>query len=191
MAKRRRRKKRKTGRRKRKGLKALLKLTRKRKKLLSQIGMAAGVLGVSFFLYAIPSMGGAGLIEGIKSFAEDPEGFIGRGAALSRVAGESRPVPVSKSSVAGSGKEIIPGIFKGVFREKPKLTFIIDDIGYTLENQPLLQKLGRRVTYSIMPLLPYSDVFDETAKRQGAEILLHLPMESVSEKFPGPGLITN
>jgi hypothetical protein len=72
---------------------------------------------------------------------------------------------------------------------KPKIVFVIDDIGHTLDHYKLLERLGNQVTYAILPLLPYSETFSEMSQRTGAEVLLHLPMEAEDGTIPGPGLM--
>ncbi len=73
----------------------------------------------------------------------------------------------------------------------PKITFVIDDMGHTTEHLNLLSGLGNQVTYAILPFLKHSSFFDEFSYQSGAEVILHLPMESVSGTIPGPGLITS
>lgn len=73
----------------------------------------------------------------------------------------------------------------------PKLVFVIDDMGHTTEHLSQLDQLGNKVTYAILPFLKHSHFFDEYSYQTGAEVILHLPMESVSGTIPGPGLITS
>ncbi len=72
-----------------------------------------------------------------------------------------------------------------------KIVFVIDDMGHTTEHLAELDRLGNRVTYSILPFLKHSQFFEEYSRNTGAEVILHLPMESVSGTIPGPGLITS
>ncbi len=79
----------------------------------------------------------------------------------------------------------------GFFSNKPKLTIVVDDIGNTMNDRQLLRNLGDSVTYAVLPLLQYSRFFGLLAGETGAEVILHLPFESVSGTIPGPGLITS
>jgi len=79
---------------------------------------------------------------------------------------------------------------KRAFSHLPKLTFVIDDIGYHLDLEQDLRGLGSKVTYSVLPLLPYSKYFGNLSRATGAEVILHLPLETVSGTIPGRGLIT-
>ncbi len=74
--------------------------------------------------------------------------------------------------------------------EKNKIVFVIDDIGYHLQEEVRLTKLGDKVTYAILPLLPYSKYFGNLSKKTGAEVILHMPLEAMDGTIPGRGLIT-
>jgi hypothetical protein len=68
---------------------------------------------------------------------------------------------------------------------------VIDDIGYRLQDRELLAALSDNVTYAILPLLPYSRYFGNLSRTTGAEIILHLPLDTVQNKIPGRGLIVD
>lgn len=72
----------------------------------------------------------------------------------------------------------------------PEIVFVIDDMGHTTEYLSQLNQLGDQVTYSILPFLKHSHFFDEYSLQTGAEVILHLPLESIHGTIPGPGLIT-
>lgn len=74
---------------------------------------------------------------------------------------------------------------------RPKIVIVIDDIGYNLDNLLALENLSDQVTYAILPRLPYSKFFGRLSEKTGAEVLLHLPLESINGYWPGPGLITS
>ena len=74
---------------------------------------------------------------------------------------------------------------------KPKITFVIDDIGHKIQDQNLIESLGSDVTYAILPMLRYSRHFSDLGRLRGAEIILHLPLEAADNTVPGPGLITS
>ena len=74
---------------------------------------------------------------------------------------------------------------------KPKIVFVIDDIGEHEKFKNELAKLGPKVTYAILPLRDFSRYFSEQGKRIHADVILHLPLETVhTDQFPGQGLIT-
>ncbi len=74
--------------------------------------------------------------------------------------------------------------------KKAKIAIVIDDIGNTMEYQDLFLKLGDKITYAILPKLPHSTHFSRLSRKTGAEVILHLPLESLKGNIPGPGLIT-
>ena len=96
-------------------------------------------------------------------------------------------IPVNKSPAP---VKIIPNKPKNNMLSKkngPYLVFVLDDLGNTKKDQHLLIALGNNITYAILPLLPHSKYFAQLSRETGAEILLHLPIESKkgNEKDPG------
>jgi len=74
---------------------------------------------------------------------------------------------------------------------KPKIVLVIDDIGEHDKFKGELAKLGSKVTYAILPLRDFSFYFSEQGKRMHADVILHLPLETVrTDQSPGQGLIT-
>lgn len=71
----------------------------------------------------------------------------------------------------------------------PKIVIVLDDVGHTTENLELLRGLGNQVTYAILPFLKHSSFFDQYSFETGAEVILHMPLESTQGTIPGPGLI--
>ena len=76
-------------------------------------------------------------------------------------------------------------------REHPKIAFVIDDIGAHNKLTRELVSLDPRATYAILPLLPYSRFFGELGRQHHADVILHLPLDTVLDKVPGPGLIVS
>lgn len=74
---------------------------------------------------------------------------------------------------------------------QPKIAFVIDDIGAHNKLTRELSALDPRATYAILPLLPYSRFFGELGKQRHADVILHLPLDTVLDKIPGPGLIVS
>lgn len=74
--------------------------------------------------------------------------------------------------------------------QKPKIVFVIDDLGYNKRYAQLLFSINRPLTVAILPQITYSKYFAVEAKKHGFETLLHLPLEpeDIGED-PGPGLI--
>ena len=72
---------------------------------------------------------------------------------------------------------------------RPKIAFVIDDIGNHNRYNEQLKALGSKVTYAILPLLPYSRYYGDLSRTTGAEVILHLPLDTMLDKIPGRGLI--
>ncbi|MDP2911143.1 MAG: divergent polysaccharide deacetylase family protein [Candidatus Omnitrophota bacterium] len=69
---------------------------------------------------------------------------------------------------------------------QPEIAFVIDDWGYNLNNIDLLFQIDRPITLAILPHLRYSKDIAEKVKKSGKEYdaILHLPLESKSDKTP-------
>jgi hypothetical protein len=65
---------------------------------------------------------------------------------------------------------------------RSKVAIVMDDMGNSLEALDELLALGERVTVSVLPYSPHSRETAETAHRNGLEVLLHLPLESLNNK---------
>lgn len=71
---------------------------------------------------------------------------------------------------------------------RARVAIIFDDAGYSLRAAEEVMSLGRPVTISVLPDLPYSTPVAEEAARRGVEVILHLPMEPENGALPlGPG----
>ncbi len=73
----------------------------------------------------------------------------------------------------------------------PRLAIIIDDIGYQLGQAKELINLGLPLTLSILPHSPHGRKIAQLARKQGLEVMLHLPMEprGYPDLKPGPGAL--
>lgn len=58
-----------------------------------------------------------------------------------------------------------------------KITIVIDDWGYNLNNLHILERIKYPLTISILPNLKFSKAIAEEVHRQGRQIILHLPMQ--------------
>ena len=86
-----------------------------------------------------------------------------------------------------------PGGFTRPQRPEPErkgsLAIVIDDVGNSLSDlEPFLEFDGP-VTFAVLPQRKYSEDAARLAAEAGKEVILHLPMEPVSEMDPGPGAI--
>lgn len=65
--------------------------------------------------------------------------------------------------------------------EGPRLAFIIDDGGYNFDNLKEFLKLGKPMTFAILPNTPHTRQAALFVHQKGGEVMLHLPMEPREE----------
>jgi hypothetical protein len=66
--------------------------------------------------------------------------------------------------------------------QRPVLSLVIDDLGYSLENGKAAIDLDGDHTYAILPGAVYSQKLAHLAHNQNKEVILHLPMQSIHSK---------
>ena len=64
--------------------------------------------------------------------------------------------------------------------QRPVLSLVIDDLGYSLENGRAAIDLAGDHTYAILPGAVYSKKLARLAHERNKEVILHLPMQSIS-----------
>ena len=69
----------------------------------------------------------------------------------------------------------------------PRIAIIIDDLGDRLNDGKRVVQLPGAVTVSIIPYTPFGKRLALLAHNYQKEIMLHLPMESMDERFLGRG----
>lgn len=70
-----------------------------------------------------------------------------------------------------------------------RLAIVIDDLGGDPADLAVLGRLGVPITYAVLPFEEHTAEVVAELRRQGAEILLHLPMEAQGGNDPGPGAL--
>ena len=70
-----------------------------------------------------------------------------------------------------------------------ELAIILDDLGHDRASADAVLALPFPVTVSVLPRLPESAEVAEEAYRRGDEVMLHLPMEPLSEGDPSEGAV--
>jgi len=66
--------------------------------------------------------------------------------------------------------------------QRPVLSLVIDDLGYSLKNGKAAIDLAGDHTYAILPGAIYSQKLARLAHERNKEVILHLPMQSISSK---------
>lgn len=76
------------------------------------------------------------------------------------------------------------------FNERSRIAIIIDDMGNSLEIGAAAIGLPGNITYSFLPFALHSRRLALMASHHGKEIMLHAPMQALSEKPIGAGGLT-
>ncbi|WP_243578260.1 divergent polysaccharide deacetylase family protein [Aggregatibacter kilianii] len=70
-----------------------------------------------------------------------------------------------------------------------KLAIVIDDLGYHPKEDAQILALPQAVSVAIIPAAPHAKARNQQAHQQGRDILIHMPMETLSKtKIEGGGL---
>ncbi len=80
--------------------------------------------------------------------------------------------------------------FSPVLFAQPRIAIIIDDLGYNAVDDRAIVDLPGAVTCAFLPAAPYSRILAEEAHRQGKEVMLHLPMDSIDDRPLGHAGLT-
>ena len=74
---------------------------------------------------------------------------------------------------------------------RPRVAIVIDDLGGEDHIFQELLQLNLPLTFSILPFMPHSKAIAQEAKREGREVILHLPMEphGFPKAKPGEGAL--
>ncbi len=68
--------------------------------------------------------------------------------------------------------------------QRPVLSLVIDDLGYSLDNGMAAIDLDGDHTYAILPESTYALRLAQFAHQRGKEIILHMPMQSIHSRAP-------
>ena len=80
--------------------------------------------------------------------------------------------------------KIIPKQARVTPEVKGRIAIVLDDWGYNLADLSLLYEIKNPVTIAVLPNLQYSKQVAVKAKENGYQAILHLPLESKSNKSP-------
>jgi uncharacterized protein len=73
--------------------------------------------------------------------------------------------------------------------EGGRVALVIDDLGRSLDDLHALEGLNVPISYAVLPFEEQTAEVVAELRRNGAEMLLHLPMEPAGAKDPGPGAL--
>ncbi|PVX39215.1 hypothetical protein C8D76_10637 [Pasteurella langaaensis DSM 22999] len=76
------------------------------------------------------------------------------------------------------------------YAQTAKLAIVIDDIGYHPKEDAAVYAMPKQISVAIIPSAPYAPQRNQQAKAQGRDILIHMPMQPVSNiKIENGGLL--
>jgi polysaccharide deacetylase 2 family uncharacterized protein YibQ len=73
---------------------------------------------------------------------------------------------------------------------RPRLAIIIDDCGQWPVTERAFVALPFPLTLSVLPHVRFGSTIARDANAAGKGVMLHLPMQTISGRYPGPGTIT-
>jgi polysaccharide deacetylase 2 family uncharacterized protein YibQ len=73
---------------------------------------------------------------------------------------------------------------------RPRLAIIIDDCGQWPVTERAFVALPFPLTLSVLPHVRFGSAIARDASAAGKGVMLHLPMQTISGRYPGPGTIT-
>jgi polysaccharide deacetylase 2 family uncharacterized protein YibQ len=114
--------------------------------------------------------------------------------ALEPAASSAPAPPAAAEPEAGGpepeGSQPLPTPPPGEAPGRPRLAIIIDDCGQWLATERGFVELPFPVTLSVLPHVRYGSEIAQEAGAAGKGVMLHLPMQTISGRYPGPGTIT-
>ncbi len=99
-----------------------------------------------------------------------------------------QPPPEERTPEPDLRPEPLPSALRPI-EEAPRLYFVLDDAGASLEEIEPFLRLEFPFTVAILPHLPASREVADAALESGRELILHQPMEALNAADPGPGAI--
>lgn len=76
------------------------------------------------------------------------------------------------------------------YAQTAKLAIVIDDIGYHSKEDAAVYAMPKQISVAIIPSAPYAQQRNQQAKAQGRDILIHMPMQAMSNiKIEEGGLL--
>ncbi len=147
-----------------------------KKKIVSEIKNLASDAGVK--VEVVTSTEGFEIFFDVERYRTHKLTFVfpllkKKNVVLSSKNKSSSRVKVASRDKKGSDVREIPAKpFK-----KPKVAIIVDDLGRDKDSIEALVEISKGFTVAVLPYLPYSVYTAKVAKKNGMEVLLHLPME--------------
>lgn len=122
----------------------------------------------------------------VKKELSDVEKLYRNASALEAATHTSSPPNKHRSSESiQATQEFGSEKFKN---KKPQIAIILDDLGYNLEKAKHFIHLNQPITLSLIPNTPHAKSIAKTIEKEGYELMLHIPMETVGPRTWEQGL---
>lgn len=100
------------------------------------------------------------------------------------------PTPTATPTAAATPSPLLaPTVHPAVSASGAKLALIIDDCGQWLDTERGFIALDVPLTLSVLPYVHGTATISQEAHDAGKGVMLHMPMETLSGMYPGPGEI--
>jgi uncharacterized protein len=115
--------------------------------------------------------------------------FPGNDLSPKKVEKKVEKIPVKVAAIPPKVAAIPPTAIP--LKERPKVAIIIDDLGYDHYIAKKFVELEPKLTFSVIPHTPFQKKVAETVRKNGGELMLHIPMEpnEYPDIDPGPGAL--
>jgi len=140
---------------------------RKRKKTIR--GFHVRRSGKKKLIVAAAALAALGLVVFLAVWKERPQRGRAHPPAVRKEAAVYTAEPAERAPAALPSKKPL------------RIAIVIDDFGYNDNNADEFLSIGQPLTFSILPNLPYTNTIARKARLRGAEVILHLPLESVNQ----------
>jgi len=98
--------------------------------------------------------------------------------------------PVSAAPISPAPSPLRSAVTTSEPGGRARLAIIIDDCGQWPDTERAFVALPFPLTLSVLPHVRFGSAIARDASAAGKGVMLHLPMQTVSGRYPGPGTIT-
>lgn len=160
--------------------------------ILTAIVVAAAVFGFRLFFNDDDGGGTTARHRPVATATQTPEAQLSPAETPSPPAETAAsPVPSAETTAPATPRAAAsPPGSPTAAPGAPRLAIIIDDCGQWPAVENAFVALPYPLTLSVLPHVRYGTAIARAAQAAGKGVMLHLPMETLSGRYPGPGAVT-
>lgn len=117
-----------------------------------------------------------------------PENSIDENERQESVAKLYASSSLNLSNMTTEASHLNSNIKKGHNDKRPQIAIIIDDLGYQRAQSTALLAIGEPLSYAVIPNTPYAKEIATDVVDAGQELMLHVPMQTISTRKWEQGL---